>query len=223
MSDITPVRTTLSRCIVCGEDLGTENPRQYCCKTYCPQLRDIRRNAKRKRMEEEKETEVSAGPFSYSQTKYMIPENASGLIIISKNGEEIGCFDSKYCSVERKTSLKTVKNVMKKELLRLKMKMDSYAFYKMSSSENRNIIEDECELEEINISIRTKFTLENIRYTSLKHTYDYISDLDGTCNVDTDKRCYCFQNSCIRCAYRKYTSVNLKLTDDLDKRQKKFL
>ena len=24
------------KCIGCGEDLGSMNPRQYCCKTYCP-------------------------------------------------------------------------------------------------------------------------------------------------------------------------------------------
>ena len=23
-------------CISCGENMGEENPRQYCCKTYCP-------------------------------------------------------------------------------------------------------------------------------------------------------------------------------------------
>ena len=23
-------------CTVCGEDMGEINPRQYCCKTYCP-------------------------------------------------------------------------------------------------------------------------------------------------------------------------------------------
>lgn len=24
-------------CIICGVDLGYCNPRQYCCKTYCPE------------------------------------------------------------------------------------------------------------------------------------------------------------------------------------------
>jgi hypothetical protein len=26
----------INRCISCGIDLGESNPRQYCCKTYCP-------------------------------------------------------------------------------------------------------------------------------------------------------------------------------------------
>ena len=26
----------LNRCIICGIDMGTMNPRQYCNKTYCP-------------------------------------------------------------------------------------------------------------------------------------------------------------------------------------------
>jgi hypothetical protein len=25
-----------NRCIICGVNLGDCNPRQYCCKTYCP-------------------------------------------------------------------------------------------------------------------------------------------------------------------------------------------
>ena len=25
-----------NKCLVCGIDLGECNPRQYCCKTYCP-------------------------------------------------------------------------------------------------------------------------------------------------------------------------------------------
>ena len=27
---------SVNRCIVCNTDLGEANPRQYCCKTYCP-------------------------------------------------------------------------------------------------------------------------------------------------------------------------------------------
>jgi len=23
-------------CVSCGENMGEDNPRQYCCKTYCP-------------------------------------------------------------------------------------------------------------------------------------------------------------------------------------------
>lgn len=26
----------INRCISCGRELGEMNPRQYCCKTYCP-------------------------------------------------------------------------------------------------------------------------------------------------------------------------------------------
>lgn len=26
----------INRCVICGVDLGECNPRQYCCKTYCP-------------------------------------------------------------------------------------------------------------------------------------------------------------------------------------------
>lgn len=26
----------INRCVVCGVDMGDCNPRQYCCKTYCP-------------------------------------------------------------------------------------------------------------------------------------------------------------------------------------------
>ena len=26
-----------NRCVVCKVDMGDSNPRQYCCKTYCPQ------------------------------------------------------------------------------------------------------------------------------------------------------------------------------------------
>ncbi len=26
---------TINRCIECGIDMGIDNPRQYCCKTYC--------------------------------------------------------------------------------------------------------------------------------------------------------------------------------------------
>jgi hypothetical protein len=29
---------TINRCMGCGVDLGDYNPRQYCCKTYCPDL-----------------------------------------------------------------------------------------------------------------------------------------------------------------------------------------
>lgn len=28
--------TYVNRCIICDEDLGLLNPRQYCCKTHCP-------------------------------------------------------------------------------------------------------------------------------------------------------------------------------------------
>jgi hypothetical protein len=27
----------INRCIVCGVDMGEDNPRQYCEKTYCPE------------------------------------------------------------------------------------------------------------------------------------------------------------------------------------------
>ena len=27
---------SMNKCIVCGIDMGECNPRQYCCKTYCP-------------------------------------------------------------------------------------------------------------------------------------------------------------------------------------------
>jgi hypothetical protein len=30
----------INRCIGCGIDLGESNPRQYCCKTYCPFVLD---------------------------------------------------------------------------------------------------------------------------------------------------------------------------------------
>jgi hypothetical protein len=26
----------INRCVVCGVDMGSCNPRQLCCKTYCP-------------------------------------------------------------------------------------------------------------------------------------------------------------------------------------------
>ena len=29
---------SINRCLGCGIDLGECNPRQYCCKTYCPEL-----------------------------------------------------------------------------------------------------------------------------------------------------------------------------------------
>jgi hypothetical protein len=25
-----------NKCVTCGINLGNNNPRQYCCKTYCP-------------------------------------------------------------------------------------------------------------------------------------------------------------------------------------------
>ena len=28
--------TGINRCLGCGVDMGEFNPRQYCCKTYCP-------------------------------------------------------------------------------------------------------------------------------------------------------------------------------------------
>jgi hypothetical protein len=28
----------INRCIICRVDMGSCNPRQYCCKTYCPQM-----------------------------------------------------------------------------------------------------------------------------------------------------------------------------------------
>ena len=28
----------INRCLGCGVDIGECNPRQYCCKTYCPNL-----------------------------------------------------------------------------------------------------------------------------------------------------------------------------------------
>lgn len=31
---------SLNCCIVCGIDMGEENPRQYCKKTYCPEMRE---------------------------------------------------------------------------------------------------------------------------------------------------------------------------------------
>jgi hypothetical protein len=30
----------INRCIVCGIDMGEDNPRQYCEKTYCPEMRE---------------------------------------------------------------------------------------------------------------------------------------------------------------------------------------
>ena len=27
-----------NKCIVCGIDMGDDNPRQYCEKTYCPEM-----------------------------------------------------------------------------------------------------------------------------------------------------------------------------------------
>ena len=26
-----------NRCVGCNQDLGEDNPRQFCCKTYCPE------------------------------------------------------------------------------------------------------------------------------------------------------------------------------------------
>lgn len=29
---------TINKCVGCGEDMGINNPRQYCCKTWCPSI-----------------------------------------------------------------------------------------------------------------------------------------------------------------------------------------
>jgi hypothetical protein len=36
----TVYETEVNRCIGCGIDMGDCNPRQYCCKTYCPNILD---------------------------------------------------------------------------------------------------------------------------------------------------------------------------------------
>jgi len=30
------LKSNVNRCIICKVDMGECNPRQYCCKTYCP-------------------------------------------------------------------------------------------------------------------------------------------------------------------------------------------
>lgn len=30
-----------NECVICGVDMGKRNPRQYCCKTYCPKEFEI--------------------------------------------------------------------------------------------------------------------------------------------------------------------------------------
>lgn len=44
----------INRCVICNEYLGPLNPRQYCCKTYCPyegltqeEIKEIRTPEKR--------------------------------------------------------------------------------------------------------------------------------------------------------------------------------
>ena len=35
--DMDEEEPVINRCIVCGIDMGEDNPRQYCEKTYCPE------------------------------------------------------------------------------------------------------------------------------------------------------------------------------------------
>lgn len=60
---VTPIKRKASfsnRCLGCNEDMGETNPRQFCRKTYCPVVEEIR-NSKRMR--------ISESPFrSRSQT-----------------------------------------------------------------------------------------------------------------------------------------------------------
>jgi len=31
-------REPVNKCVACGVDIGEDNPRQYCMKTYCPDM-----------------------------------------------------------------------------------------------------------------------------------------------------------------------------------------
>lgn len=213
--DITPIKRKISdtnRCLGCNEDLGDRNPRQYCCKTYCPELENRRREIKKSKVIELPDP-LNISTVYPNSSSY---KTKSDLIIISKNGEELASFDKSFCNIKKKTLLKMVKIVMQEELLKLKIKLDSHMLYTSSSitfcNENQklNNSEEENYLDIINIGIRTKYNLESLRYGSLKMCYDYIKDFDGICDVDDKSRCFCSENECIRCKYRNYMSINNK-------------
>ncbi len=37
-----------NECVICGVDMGRRNPRQLCCKTYCPKEFEIKNEDKTK-------------------------------------------------------------------------------------------------------------------------------------------------------------------------------
>ena len=40
IDQINGIEQSKNRCTGCGVDMGENNPRQYCCKTYCPYEND---------------------------------------------------------------------------------------------------------------------------------------------------------------------------------------
>lgn len=38
-------KTNSWHCTMCGEDMGEQNPRQLCCKTYCPNATILKRKS----------------------------------------------------------------------------------------------------------------------------------------------------------------------------------
>ena len=36
-----------NECVICGVDMGRRNPRQLCCKTYCPKEFEIKHEDKK--------------------------------------------------------------------------------------------------------------------------------------------------------------------------------
>lgn len=191
--------SSTNRCIGCNEDIGKNNPRQYCCKGYCPNLEE-------KQERENKILECKTLP-------------KSDLVSIIKDGKIVGYFDNHFCKIDKPIDVNIVKILMRSELSDLKNKIDSLAFYKSNESD----IETELQLETMNIRVRTKYTIANIRYNSLMRCYKYILNLEGMCEYRDEKRCICFKKSCLQCCYRKHISSPIFWENELDSREYKLI
>lgn len=182
-----------NRCIGCDEDLGDCNPRQYCCKTYCPIL-------------EKKNEDETFLLQSLAVSNEEIPK--SGLISIIHQNDVVGYFDRKYCDINGPIELRMVLHLMFTRILELNTKMSSISF-KTCLSVDKNNHKKQLKLEMLNIRIKTAYNTLRDQYISLKRCYNYILKFNGLC-IDQDlPQCFCYESKCKQCAYTKHMSRKL--------------
>ena len=186
----------INRCLGCGVDMGDTNPRQFCCKSYCPEL----------------EPKLKKQRIIISHQK----PRTTGLIVIKDNNRIVGCFDSILCSILDRTDVQLVRLAICDEMLELKKEINSINRYKINNKETAHFKK----LINIhNIRMKTNYIKCQKRYAVLNHLYNYLRSMVGYCEYEDQDICDCTE--CPQCLYRKHMSQKLTWKNDFDEKEAK--